>query len=272
MDVTQPVARTAFYCCLLRADDATTPAPICGDTFAARFVDDTVRRDLAPLLAFANPTIGNVVRHRIIDDLAREFVAAHPSGRVLLIGAGFDTRAYRIPGGRWFELDDAPLIAYKESRLPAREAANPLTRIPVVFASEPPERYLAPLAGDDEALVIVEGVSMYLSDTALREFAAAIARLFPRATLVCDLMTPTFANTASASLRRALKDMGAHFGERSGHPRRQIESAGFIAERTFSIPVDMMKARGVAIPRWVLATVLRFFRDGYMVWVFKRFP
>jgi hypothetical protein len=31
-----------------------------------------------------------------------------------------------------------------------------------------------------------------------------------------------------------------------------------------------MRARGVAIPGWVLATVLRFFRDGYMVWVFKR--
>jgi hypothetical protein len=83
-------------------------------------------------------------------------------------------------------------------------------------------------------------------------------------------MTPTFANTASASLRRALQDMGAHFGERSGHPRRQIESAGFVAERTFSIAAGTMKARGVAIPPWVLATVLRFFRDGYMVWVFKR--
>src|SRR5262245_16315383 len=101
MDVTQPVARTAFYCCLLRADDAAKPAPICRDAFAARFVDDEIRRDLAPLLAFANPTIGNVVRHRIIDDLAREFIAAHPNGRVMLIGAGFDTRAYRIAGGRW---------------------------------------------------------------------------------------------------------------------------------------------------------------------------
>jgi hypothetical protein len=63
-----PVARTAFYCCVIRADDAALAAPVCGDTFASRFLDDTIRRDLAPLLQFRPPALSNVGRHRIIDD------------------------------------------------------------------------------------------------------------------------------------------------------------------------------------------------------------
>ena len=44
MTVSHPVARTAFYCCILRADDAASPLPVCGDALAARFVDEDVRR------------------------------------------------------------------------------------------------------------------------------------------------------------------------------------------------------------------------------------
>src|SRR4249919_2868619 len=125
MDIQQPVARTAFYCCIVRADDARASTPVCGDTFAERFIDDDVRRDLTPLLGLRAPAASNVARHRIIDDLIREQLASDPNRRVILIGAGFDTRAYRIKGGQWFELDDPPLLAFKERRLPVAEAPNP---------------------------------------------------------------------------------------------------------------------------------------------------
>src|SRR5512138_1055931 len=117
--ISQPVARTAFYCCVIRADDAQSANPVCGDTFAQRFVDEDVRRDLAPLLRLCTPAATNVARHRIIDDIVRGQLAADPKRRVILIGAGFDTRAHRLEGGRWFELDDPPLLAFKEQRLPA---------------------------------------------------------------------------------------------------------------------------------------------------------
>src|SRR4051795_12204066 len=174
MDVTQPVAQTAFYCCILRADDAASPRPLCGDRLAGRFVDDTIRRAPAPFLRSPRPAASNVARHRIVDDLVRERLAVDPNCRVILIGAGFDTRAFRLTGGRWFELDDPQLLAYKDGHLPASDAPNPLRRIPVTFQTDPPRHYLAPLAGDDSPLVILEGVSMYLADDPIYDLAAAI--------------------------------------------------------------------------------------------------
>jgi len=267
MEISQPIARTAFYCCLVRADDARSTTPVCGDTFADRFIDDGVRRDLAPLLRLRGPATSNVARHRIIDDLVREHLASDPNRRIILIGAGFDTRAYRLKGGRWFELDDPPLLVFKEQHLPAAEAPNPLTRVPVAFDAVSPERYLAPLAGNDEALVILEGVSMYLPDAAIATFASTLAKALPRATLVCDLMSPAFARTFGAALRNALSRMGARFGERHGHPRRPIEEAGYRCLKEISIPGRAAEAGTFKIPRWMLATFLRVLRDGYQVFV-----
>lgn len=268
MDISQPVARTAFYCCVIRADDAVSPRPICGDTFAARFVDEAVRSDLAPMLRLRNPAAGNVARHRLIDDLVRAQLATNPNRRIVLLGAGFDTRAFRLLGGRWFELDDPQLLAFKETRLPAAQAANPLVRIPVTFANDRPERYLADLADTDDALVILEGVSMYLSDETLGALARALIHALPRATLVCDLMTPRFASTFSRQLRTALEGLGAAFGVRTSHPRLPIEAAGYHVRAVHSI-VEFGRQKGrVNIPAWVLNTVLRSLRDGYCVWVF----
>jgi methyltransferase (TIGR00027 family) len=270
MNVSHPVARTAFYCCVIRAADAASPRPVCGDTFANRFLDDTIKQDIAPLLRFSRPAAGNVVRHRLVDDLVREYLQRLPNGRIIVLGAGFDTRAYRMTGGRWFELDDPQLLAFKEQRLPLMEAPNPLTRIPVTFQNESPDQYLGALAGDDEVLVILEGVSMYLSDETLERLAAAVARAFPRATLVCDLMSQMFARTFSRGLKRALQQMGATFGARRRHPRHAIERAGFTLQHRTSIPVESFKRQGTQMPSWLLATLLRTLRDGYMVHVYRR--
>jgi methyltransferase (TIGR00027 family) len=270
MDVTQPVARTAFYCCVIRADDAASATPVCGDTLAARFVNDEVRRDLAPLSRLRNPAASNVARHRIIDDLVRDALAADPNRRVILLGAGFDTRAFRLTGGRWFELDDPALIAYKEQHLPAGTAPNPLVRIPVAFDRENPDDYIGALAVDDAPLVILEGVSVYLSDAALAALASALVRHLPRATLVCDLMSPRFARTFSAGLRRGLQAMGAVFGERTVHPHRAIEAASLRPVARVSIAERAVELKTLRVWRWLLNTVLRELRDGYAVWTFTR--
>lgn len=270
MAISHPVARTAFYCCVIRADDARRARPVCGDLFASRFVDDDVRRELAPLLRFGPPALSNVGRHRIIDDLARQALHSDPNRRVIVLGAGFDTRAYRLPGGRWFEIDNAQLLSFKETRLPVSESPRPLVRVPVAFESSAPDEYLAPLAGDDDALVILEGVSMYLSDGTLTTLATTLARYLPNATLVCDLMSPLFAKTFSRALQRALMDMGAVFGERHGHPRVAFERGGWEATGHTSIAGRTAELGSLPIPGWLLATVLRGLRDGYQVWTFRR--
>ena len=113
--------------------------------FAARFVDDLVLSRIAPLLRFKAPAASNVARHRLIDDLLRDVVRRDTGRRIFVLGAGFDTRAFRLPGGRWWEFDDPSLFELKEERLPQRTAPNPLLRQSIDFPRESLATRLGPL-------------------------------------------------------------------------------------------------------------------------------
>ena len=84
-------------------------------------MDDEAWRAFEPFRQFTAPNVSNATRARIIDDLVRERLAVTPDLRVILIGAGFDSRAFRLKGGRWLEVDEPQVFAWKEPRLPAAE-------------------------------------------------------------------------------------------------------------------------------------------------------
>jgi hypothetical protein len=94
--------------------------------------------------------------------------------------------------------------------------------------------------------------------------------VLPHATLVCDLMSPAFARRFGGGLIRELAQMGAAFAERTDHPRRAIERAGFIATDTVSIVDRARQAGTTSVPTWLLNTLLRELRDGYAVWSFRQ--
>ena len=263
------IALTAFYCCTIRATDAVSAAPVCGDTYAARFVDELVRTRMAPLVRLRGPSAANVARHRLIDDVLRQALHRDPGRRIFLLGAGFDTRAFRLPGGRWWEFDDAALLAFKEEKLPARSAPNPVVRRPIDFRRDPLADYLGPLAGSDEAIVVLEGVSMYLPLDVLGRLASAVHAFLPRARFVADLMSPAFRRRFSRGLRRELARLGAELAETDAHPRITIEDVGYRARRPASIVGRAVEAGTLAVPAWILDMFLRELRDGYAVFTFE---
>jgi methyltransferase (TIGR00027 family) len=266
------VALTAFYCCVLRANDALSSRPVCGDSYAARFVDDRIRAQMTPLVRFAAPAASNVARHRLIDDVLRDALHRDPSRRVLLLGAGFDTRAFRLAGGRWWEFDDPALLAFKEEKLPARSAPNVVVRHPIDFSRDPLADHLAPLAGHDTAYVVLEGVSMYLPYDVLVRVASAVRAFLPRARLVADLMSPAFRRRYSEGLRRELAKLGAQFAKTDEHPRSAIEAVGYRACDVRSIVGRAVEAGSLPLPAWILDIFLRELRDGYAVFTFEPPP
>ena len=262
------LALTAFYCCALRAADAKRAVPACGDTFAARFIDGDMLERLRPALRFRGPAASNVARHRIIDDLIRAALEQNPDLAIVLLGAGLDTRSFRLRGGHWWEFDDPALLACKEERLPAHSAPNPLVRVATDFSSADLREYLGRVTGAGDALVVLEGVSMYLPAAALTRTAAAVHSVFPRAQIVCDLMSPAFRHRFAGGLHRALQGFGAHFAPEPVHPRQAIEAAGYRMTASVSI-VDRAREAGLLrIPKWFLNTFLRELRDGYSVCTF----
>lgn len=265
----KPVSKTAYYCCGVRALDAATPHPLCGDAYADRFMTPEAWALFEPFRGFSAPNASNVVRHRIIDDLLRARLERAPDTQVVVLGAGFDTRAFRLRGGRWVEIDEPAVIALKETQLPQDEAANPLTRVAVAFDREPLAAVLARFRDGDEPVVVIEGVLPYLDDAAARATFRAVRATWPRPTVVCDLMTPTFGRYYGGPIRRRLQALGAHFGRLESDPKDLIEAAGFRLASRDSIAERAVALGGLRLPRWMLATLLRPLRDGYTVAVFE---
>jgi len=251
--------------CVLRAEDAARIRPVCGDAFAARLVDEELRAKVRATRETGNAAASSVARHRLIDDVLRRLLSSAPQRRVIVVGAGFDTRAFRLTGGRWWEFDGSDVLRFKEERLPAASAPNPVTRTAVDPVNDQVSYPFAELAGRDDAVVVMEGLTMYLPPAALSATAEAIRSHLPGATIVCDLMTPAFRRRFSPSLR---DDSGHAAASGTAHPAQAIEAAGFTAVAHESI-VGRARSEGtVRVPAWLLATFLRELRDGYQVWTF----
>jgi methyltransferase (TIGR00027 family) len=205
----KPVSKTAFYCCGVRMADAERRRPLCGDNYAKRFMDAEARAFYATFKAEKRPALANATRARIIDDYVRTAIGENPGLTILLIGAGFDSRAYRIHAGTWIELDEPPLIALKDEKLPIAECKNKLTRIAIDFASERLADKLRPLQTDGPCLIVLEGVLMYLEQSTIAEMLKTLSALFPHHTLICDLMLRAFAEKQSATMRERIQQLGA---------------------------------------------------------------
>lgn len=263
-----PIAKTAYYCCGVRAEDAASSKPICGDIYAQRFMTPEGREIFKRFADLTNPNQSNATRARIIDDLLRQKISAKPDQRVILIGAGFDSRAFRLPGGRWVELDHPAVMAIKDSVLPANEAENELTRIGIDFATERLAAKLASVAGEEEAIVILEGVSMYLTQDQLRDTVDTLRMLLPGHLLICDLMTAGFGRRGN-EIRQRLAELGAKFAPQVDDPARTVTEAGYREVSRQSIVGRARELGAVRIPGFLFHTFLRTLRDGYQVYSFQ---
>lgn len=264
----KPISKTAFYCTGVRALDARKAQPACGDQYAERFMDDEAWRVFEPFRKFIGPNVSNATRARIIDDLLRERLAAKPDLRVVLIGAGFDSRAFRLTGGRWLEVDEPQVFAWKEPRLPAADSPNPLTRLPVDFAGERLADRLQSFADPGAVVVVIEGVLMYLSEPLIRELLRTVRATFPRAEIFCDVMTPAFFNRYSRGIHETIRDLGASFTL----PERPLEAI-FVEEhyqQTLQASISRHPTALGHMP-WVMrmaAQVIPAFDTGYTIRVF----
>lgn len=267
-----PIARTAWYCCGARAQDARGPRPVCGDTLAQRFMDAEAQAVFERFSGLKEANVSNAMRHRIIDDALRDRLRQRPDQRVLLLGAGFDTRAFRLMGGRWRELDHSAVLAFKEQRLPAAQAPNPLERVPIDFATDHLADKLAPWAGERDVVVVMEGVSMYLHPGQWQQTARTLRQLLPDHLLLCDLVDATFIRLYSRKLRQAVRELGGDFAPALDDPAAMVAALGYRQRAVWSIVGSAVEAGALPIPHWLLNSLLRTLRDGYRVYAFDAMP
>ncbi len=264
-----PVSDTAFYTCGIRAQDAESAHPVCNDQYARRFMN---ARGAEVFSMFSGDRMGSnahLARHSMIDALLRARLAAAPDTCVVTIGAGFDSRPYRIQGGAWIELDEPGIIEYKNQRLAVTDCANGLSRISVDFGRDRLYEKLPQLVPASKVVVVIEGVFFYLAEEQIHETLKALQQAYPGHELICDLMTRRLIESRYRKNHKKLQQMNAPFKFLADAPASTFTQAGYrlgseasILTRTF----ELMWNKGIAaLFGWIMPKMAK----GYALYTFE---
>ncbi|WP_204803836.1 class I SAM-dependent methyltransferase [Mycobacterium riyadhense] len=265
-----PVSRTAFYCCGMRAVDARSARSICADIYADDLLTDEGRAIFAMFHGSARQNVSTVVRSRIFQDEIAAHLKADPDLQIVNIGAGFDSRAFRIAGGRWFEIDEPAIIEHKNARLPERDCPNPLQRIAVEFDNDELVTALRVCDPGANTLIVMEGVSMYLKRVQVIELLQALREALPTHTLICDLMNRTFFEKHMGKAYEAITALGSEFKLREPQPEYLFLGNGYQHNGDPISIVGRARDFGVLwVPGLLFRTILKSVRDGYCVHSFR---
>jgi methyltransferase (TIGR00027 family) len=266
----KPISNTAFYCCGVRMEDAERAHPICGDMYAKVFMDERGFQIYDFFKTETNSNLSIIARHRIIDDMLRQVLAVDPDQLVMTIGAGFDSRPYRLGGGRWVELDEPQVVAHKDARLPVSDCSNPLSRVPIDFLLDPLEEKLAPFASSAPVVFVVEGVFIYLDEAQTRKLFEVLHALFPKHTLICDLVTRQLIEQYGCSLHQKIKEIGAVF-QPVDDPSNIFIRSGYRFRELVSIIEKAVDFESTKLPKFILKYFLSPIANSNSIYVFE-FP
>jgi methyltransferase (TIGR00027 family) len=185
------------------------------------------------------------VRTRLIDDAVRRFVAA--GGRqVVVLGAGYDCRALRLPelgGAHIVEVDHPATQGHKRAVLDQLGVHSPASYLAWDFETHPMDDLPGALAdaGHDAAaptLTIWEGVTMYLTEAAIDASLRAIASWSAAGSeLAMTYMTKARLSRPSLAVR-AVRAVVQRLGEPFRFGWDPDELPGYLGARGFALHSD----------------------------------
>lgn len=128
---------------------------------------------------------GVIARTLVLDRLTASWLAEHPGAALVNIACGLDTRCCRVGGyAHWYNLDLPEVIALREKLLPEEGAVSQIAMSAMEdWGSRIRE-------ADAPALVIMEGLTMYLSEADVKRIFQVIAGRFRKATVFVETMNP----------------------------------------------------------------------------------
>jgi O-methyltransferase involved in polyketide biosynthesis len=169
-----------------RAVETRKDHPVLRDAKAEEMVAcidyDFARFDDLPSL------IGTVLRTALFDDWVRAFLSGNPSGTVVEIGTGLNTRFERADNGRarWFDLDLPDVIELR------RKFFGESSRRTMIAGSVTDVSWTDTVTavGDGPYLFSAEAVLPFLDEADVRQVIALIAERFPGSLLALDTAGP----------------------------------------------------------------------------------
>jgi O-methyltransferase involved in polyketide biosynthesis len=143
-----------------KALDADFADPILGDQYAKQVVEH-IDYDWQKTTITARRAPSVTSRSAHFDAWTRQFLGVHPDAVVLHLGCGLDSRFLRVqpgPGVEWYDVDYPEVAALRTQLYPASDHYH------VVAASVTDPAWLAAIPAGRPALMIGEGLTMYLTE------------------------------------------------------------------------------------------------------------
>jgi methyltransferase (TIGR00027 family) len=221
------VSDTARWVAVFRARETERPDAVFRDPLAARLAGERGRAMASEIPTYLNRNSWPIVaRTFVIDELVSTSIA-EGADRVVNLAAGFDTRPYRmkLPASlRWIEGDLPDLVDQKERELAGEKPVCDLVREKVDLADAAARaRFLdRTLEGAQRALVITEGLLVYLEPSAVAALARDLADRKAFAWWITDVASPGL-------LRMMQKETGASLGASAQMRFGPEDGVGFCA-------------------------------------------
>lgn len=212
------VESTALLTLYARAIESRSQDPILVDETAEYLVDridpliavrdDPLLRMLFERRVTPQLTVHIALRAKKYDQYARDFLLRNPSGVIVNLGCGMDTRFQRLDDGHLvcFDLDLPDMIHFKRGLLAETD------RYQMIASSVFDESWMEQVssAGSRPVLFLAEGLFMYLDPYKVRQLVLDLQSRFPGSELVCEVVSQRWTSgfwkkVTASKMQRQLK-------------------------------------------------------------------
>lgn len=203
------------------------------------------------------------MRSAVFDRWLRQQLEHDPSGMVLHIGCGMDSRILRVgnPGRQWYDVDFPEVIEQR------RQHYGPVPGYTMLGADVRQADWLTAVPGG-QAVVVMEGVSMYLTNSELTALLTALKSHFEDVHLLMDCYTDLAAK--ASKYKNPINDVGVTTVYGLNDPKT-LEPSGleFLAEHDLTPQYLIDELRGVE--KWIFRTLFggSFARRLYRLYEFR---
>jgi len=188
------VSDTARWVAVYRAQETERPDAVFRDPFARRLAGERGEQ-IARMMPLGRDNAWSIITRTYLIDNFINAELQRGADMVVNLAAGMDSRPYRMqlpPSLRWIEVDLPEILDYKEDVLRNESPLCALERIRLDLSDVRGRRQLFARLGQSakRALIITEGLMIYLTADAVGELAADLAAPASFHSWIVDIASP----------------------------------------------------------------------------------
>ncbi len=278
------VSDTALWVAVYRAMESERPDALFDDPFARRMAGER-GKIIAASIPFGQAMAWSIiVRTAVMDEVILRCVEQGVRS-VLNLGAGLDTRAYRLPlppSLRWFDVDLPAMTAYRTECLKADVPSCQHVHVAadLSIATELSRALADARAGPGPLLVMTEGLLVYLTTDQVGSLATQLRTDARAQWWVADLISPLLRKTMGTIWHSQLGSADATFEFAPQDSRGFFEAVGWKEQEFHSTWSDSIRlgrapphgAAWDALWKWTAPAAQEALKRMSGIALFKRMP